>query len=153
MAKPYGLANQKLCYIQIYLILEEKTKEYSWEWLVNTDPGLCYCRKFKCSRIWRINSLRNDIIYWQQNKCDSESQVWHRMSRKHCGKTSHDVFKSFLFHVREKSGMCGKGLINCLWLQVINVSQRRSVLAMIQNLGSWFMVHKSRKNVESGNQA
>ena len=26
MAKPYGLANQKLCYIQIYKILEKKTK-------------------------------------------------------------------------------------------------------------------------------
>ena len=25
LAKPYGLANQKLCYIQIYKILEKKT--------------------------------------------------------------------------------------------------------------------------------
>ena len=26
LAKPYGLANQQLCYIQIYKILEKKTK-------------------------------------------------------------------------------------------------------------------------------
>ena len=33
LAKPYGLANQKLCYIQIYLILAKKTKiflENAW---------------------------------------------------------------------------------------------------------------------------
>ena len=26
LAKPYGLANQTLCYIQIYTLLEKKTK-------------------------------------------------------------------------------------------------------------------------------
>ena len=41
MAKPYGLANQKMYYIQIYKILEKKKdKEYSSEWLVNAGPGL-----------------------------------------------------------------------------------------------------------------
>ena len=37
MAKPYGSANQKLCYIQIYKILQ-KDKEYRM--LVNTEPDL-----------------------------------------------------------------------------------------------------------------
>ena len=37
LAKPFGLANQKLCYIQIYKILEKKTKNVL-DWLVNTEP-------------------------------------------------------------------------------------------------------------------
>ena len=44
LAKPYGLANQKLCYIQMLLIKEisgEQAKERSQEWLVNVDPGHC----------------------------------------------------------------------------------------------------------------
>ena len=42
MAKPYALANQKLCYIQVPLNIEksgEQDKEKSREWLVNTGPG------------------------------------------------------------------------------------------------------------------
>ena len=42
MAKPYGLANQKLCYIQMLQNIENSlghVKEHSEEWLVNTDPG------------------------------------------------------------------------------------------------------------------
>ena len=41
MAKPYGLANQNLCYIQMLLNIEksgEYVKERSREWLVNTRP-------------------------------------------------------------------------------------------------------------------
>ena len=38
LAKPYGLSNQKLCFIQM-CNFGEKDKECSWEWLVNTDPG------------------------------------------------------------------------------------------------------------------
>ena len=40
LAKPYGLANQKLCYIQMIVKIEkfgEQDKERSQEWLVNTD--------------------------------------------------------------------------------------------------------------------
>ena len=40
--RPYGLANQKLCYIPMLLNNEksgEKDQEVSKEWLVNTDPG------------------------------------------------------------------------------------------------------------------
>ena len=43
MAKPDGLVNQKLCYIQMLLNIEnsgERDEEHSDEWLVNTDPGL-----------------------------------------------------------------------------------------------------------------
>ena len=42
MAKPYRLANQKLCYIQMSLNINkglENDREQSKEWLVNTDPG------------------------------------------------------------------------------------------------------------------
>ena len=42
MAKLYGLANQKLCYIQMLLNIEksrEQGQERSEEWLMNTDPG------------------------------------------------------------------------------------------------------------------
>ena len=38
----YGLANQKLCYIQMLLNIEEsgeQDQECSEEWLVNTGPG------------------------------------------------------------------------------------------------------------------
>ena len=42
MVKSYGLANQKLLYIQIILNVEkfggQKLKRFK-EWLVNTDPG------------------------------------------------------------------------------------------------------------------
>ena len=41
LAKPYGLANQKFCYIQMRLDIEksgEWDKERSKEWLVNSDP-------------------------------------------------------------------------------------------------------------------
>ena len=43
LAKPYGLANQKLYYIQMPLNIgksREQDKEQSKEWLVNTDYGL-----------------------------------------------------------------------------------------------------------------
>ena len=42
MAKPYSLANQKLCSIQMLLHREkseEQDLECSEEWLLNTDPG------------------------------------------------------------------------------------------------------------------
>ena len=42
MAKPYGLANQKLCYVQIQLNIEksgEKDSERCLQWLVNKEPG------------------------------------------------------------------------------------------------------------------
>ena len=42
MAKPYGLANQKLGYIQMFLNIEksgQQDKERCTEWLVNMDPG------------------------------------------------------------------------------------------------------------------
>ena len=41
LAKPYGLANQKLRYIQMLLNIDksvEQDKKRSEEWLVNTDP-------------------------------------------------------------------------------------------------------------------
>ena len=38
--KPYGLANQNLCYIQIYKSWRKKAKKVLEEWLVNMDPGL-----------------------------------------------------------------------------------------------------------------
>ena len=41
LAKPYGLADQKLCYIHMPLNVEKSRqldKEHSKEWLVNTDP-------------------------------------------------------------------------------------------------------------------
>ena len=43
MAKPYGLANQKLCYIQIVRNIEksgEHDLERTEEWSVNTDSGV-----------------------------------------------------------------------------------------------------------------
>ena len=43
LAKPYGLANQKMCYIQMLLNIEksgEWDKERSQERLVNTGPDL-----------------------------------------------------------------------------------------------------------------
>ena len=43
MAKPYGLANQKLCYIKMLLHTEisgKYDKEHSEEWLVSTTPDL-----------------------------------------------------------------------------------------------------------------
>ena len=41
MAKPYGLANQKLCYVQMLLNVEksgEQDQECSQECRLNTDP-------------------------------------------------------------------------------------------------------------------
>ena len=41
LAKPHGLANQKVCYIQVFLKIEksgEKDKEHLIEWSVNRDP-------------------------------------------------------------------------------------------------------------------
>ena len=41
LAKPYSLANQKLCCIQMLLNAEkseEQDEECSQEWLVSTDP-------------------------------------------------------------------------------------------------------------------
>ena len=46
MAKPYGLANQKLHYSQMLLNIEkcgEWDKEHSQERLVNTSPGFLCC--------------------------------------------------------------------------------------------------------------
>ena len=43
LAKPYGLANQKLCYIITMLNIEksgEQDKERSQEWLLNTGPEI-----------------------------------------------------------------------------------------------------------------
>ena len=42
LAKPYGLANQKLCYIPIDKSSRKRDKEYSWEWLVNTNLTLYF---------------------------------------------------------------------------------------------------------------
>ena len=45
MAKPYGLASQKLCYIQMLLDNNkngEQDQKYSQEWLVNTVQGDCW---------------------------------------------------------------------------------------------------------------
>ena len=44
LAKPCGLANRKLCYIQMLLDIErigEQDKERPKEWLANTDPDPC----------------------------------------------------------------------------------------------------------------
>ena len=38
MVRPYFLAIQKVCYIEVDRILKTD-KKYFWEWLVNTDPG------------------------------------------------------------------------------------------------------------------
>ena len=41
LAKPYGLANQKLCYSTLkFTNLGEKDREFSWEWLMNTDASV-----------------------------------------------------------------------------------------------------------------
>ena len=40
LAKPNGLANQMLCYIQICKSWEKKYKERSGEWLMNMGPDL-----------------------------------------------------------------------------------------------------------------
>ena len=48
MATPYGLANQKLCYIQMLLNIEksgEQGKERSLEWLVNSSIPNQFCRR------------------------------------------------------------------------------------------------------------
>ena len=45
LAKPYGLANQKLYYIQLWLNIEisgEQGREHAKEWLLNTGPGFTY---------------------------------------------------------------------------------------------------------------
>ena len=50
LAKPYGLANKKLCYIQMLLNIDktgEQDLECSQEWLVNTDPGGNQCLIFR----------------------------------------------------------------------------------------------------------
>ena len=42
MTKPYGLVNQKLCYIQMLLDIEksgEEDKDRSGEWLVNKNQA------------------------------------------------------------------------------------------------------------------
>ena len=49
LAKPYGLADQQLYYIQIYKIAE-KDKEWSWEWLVNTGPVHSFYTEVPCPR-------------------------------------------------------------------------------------------------------
>ena len=47
LAKPYGLANQKLCYIQIYKVLEKKTKNFlEYGWWIQTLIGRYIAAKF-----------------------------------------------------------------------------------------------------------
>ena len=46
LAKPYGLANQKLCYIQIYTVLDEKTKNaLESGWWIRTQDKIIYTVK------------------------------------------------------------------------------------------------------------
>ena len=62
--KPYGLANQKLCYIQMLLNKEksrEQDQEGCREWLVNTGP--------ECHTHFRFT--RNTVSFNHQMK-----QVW-----------------------------------------------------------------------------
>ena len=50
MAKPYGLASQKLCYIQMLLNIEnsgEQEEERSLEWLVNKGPCSAYFSTYR----------------------------------------------------------------------------------------------------------
>ena len=50
LAKPYGLANKKLCYIQIYKILEKKTKNV----LENADT-VRYGLSCWAQHVWNSN--------------------------------------------------------------------------------------------------
>ena len=61
---PYSLANQKLCYIQIYKILGKKTKnilENGW-WILNTQPVLIICWN-DVQRWERTNPFSSNVIY------------------------------------------------------------------------------------------
>ena len=47
LVKPYGLANQKLCYFQMFLDIDKyrgQDKECSYEWYVKTDTELLFCQ-------------------------------------------------------------------------------------------------------------
>ena len=65
LAKPYGLANQKLCYIQMLLNVEksgEQDQERSEEWLVNTGPDfhtIIHCKSHN-DKIFNSNELKAD---------------------------------------------------------------------------------------------
>ena len=57
MAKPYGLANQKLCYFQIYKILEKKKGgECFWELFVDEyRPRLPFNARFSTILKWNTD--------------------------------------------------------------------------------------------------
>ena len=65
MAKPYGLANQKLCDIQMLLNIElfgEFDFERSYELLVNTDP---------------VGSLTKWILWIHNHNCNTLLLIMH----------------------------------------------------------------------------
>ena len=101
MAKPYGLANQKMCYIQMPLNIgnsREQDKEQSEEWLVNTDPGVCISRVGECfvshvegphPTITRFSTARiislnlNSLLADKFKKKKKENEVCFGKGKKH----------------------------------------------------------------------
>ena len=89
MAKPYGLANQKLWYIQMFLAIEksgEEDKERSQKWFVNTDPDyvLVVYRPFSflCSCVFFQGLVENRKYSYQMVKSVIETKEKNMQERE-----------------------------------------------------------------------